>query len=101
MIDGQLCSCGRLGCAEAYIGLKAIELYSKTIRSARTVVWNGPMGKIELAACAAGTKSAAQTLVGSPAVPAGGGESAEAVEKFGLTETVSRRLDRRCLFRVG
>ena len=58
------------------------------------------MGKIEVAAFVAGTKSAAQTLVGSPAVPAGGGEWAVAVEKFGLAETVSRRLDRRCLFRV-
>jgi phosphoglycerate kinase len=72
------------------IGPKTIDLYSGIIRSAGTVVWNGPMGKFEVEAFAAGTKAVAQALADSPAVTAvGGGESAEAVEKFGLAEKVS------------
>jgi phosphoglycerate kinase len=72
------------------IGPKTIELYSDIIQKAGTVVWNGPMGKFEVEAFAAGTRAVAQAMANSPAVTAvGGGESAEAVEKFGLAEKVS------------
>jgi len=72
------------------IGPKTIELYSRIIKDAGTVVWNGPMGKFEVAAFATGTRAIAQALADSPAVTAvGGGESAEAVEKFGLADKVS------------
>ena len=48
------------------------------------------MGKFEVEAFAAGTKAVAQALADSSGVTAvGGGESAEAVEKFGLAEKVS------------
>jgi phosphoglycerate kinase len=72
------------------IGPKTIALYSQIIKDAGTVVWNGPMGKFEVEAFAAGTKGVAQALADSSGVTAvGGGESAEAIEKFGLADKVS------------
>ncbi len=72
------------------IGPQTIELYSGIIKDAGTVVWNGPMGKFEVAAFGSGTRAIAQALADSHGVTAvGGGESAEAVEKFGLADKVS------------
>jgi len=72
------------------IGPKTIELYSQIIKEAGTVVWNGPMGMFEVEAFAKGTKGVAEALAESAGVTAvGGGESAEAVEKFGFAEKVS------------
>jgi phosphoglycerate kinase len=72
------------------IGPATIAEYSSIIKGAGTVVWNGPMGMFEVELFAAGTKAIAQALADSKAVTAvGGGESAEAVEKFGLAERVS------------
>lgn len=67
------------------IGPKAIALYSDLIRKAGTVVWNGPLGKFEDEPFATGTKAVAQAMTeckGTTIV--GGGETAEAVEAFGL-----------------
>ncbi len=72
------------------IGPATIAEYSSIIKGAGTVVWNGPMGMFEVELFAAGTKEIAQALADSKGVTAvGGGESAEAVEKFGLAERVS------------
>jgi len=72
------------------IGPATIALYASVIKQAGTVVWNGPMGKFEVPAFAAGTKAIAAALAASTGVTAvGGGESAEAIEKFGLAERVT------------
>jgi phosphoglycerate kinase len=72
------------------IGPRTIAAYSAIINRAGTVVWNGPMGMFEVELFAAGTRAIAQALADSRAVTAvGGGESAEAIEKFGLADRVS------------
>ncbi len=72
------------------IGPATIADYAAIIKQAATVVWNGPMGKFEIEAFSHGTRAIAEALAASPAVTAvGGGESAEAVEKFGLASRVS------------
>jgi phosphoglycerate kinase len=72
------------------IGPATIALYQATIRQAGTVVWNGPVGKFEVEAFAQGTKAIAEAMAASRAVTVvGGGESAEAIEQFGLAERVT------------
>ena len=66
------------------IGPKTVRLFSEAIRSAGTVIWNGPMGVFEFPAFAAGTKAIAQALAESQAVTIiGGGDSAAAVQQLG------------------
>ncbi len=72
------------------IGPKTIELYAKAIAEAKTIVWNGPMGVFEMPNFAAGTKAVAQALADSSAVTViGGGDSAAAVEQFGLKDKMT------------
>lgn len=72
------------------IGPKTVKLYGDIIKSAGTVVWNGPVGKFEIPIFSIGTKGIAEAMAASPAVTAvGGGETAEAVEQFGFAEKVS------------
>jgi phosphoglycerate kinase len=72
------------------IGPETIKKYSALIKSAGTVIWNGPMGKFEDEPFRAGTKGIAEALAASPAVTVvGGGETAEAVEQFGFADKVS------------
>lgn len=67
------------------IGPKTIELYAKQIDASQTVLWNGPMGKFEDEPFQNGTRSIANAMAVAQAVTVvGGGESAEAVEQFGL-----------------
>jgi phosphoglycerate kinase len=54
------------------------------------VVWNGPLGKYEDAPYSKGTRAIAQALADSRAVTVvGGGETADAVEEFGLAERMT------------
>ncbi|HYT87146.1 MAG TPA: phosphoglycerate kinase [Gemmataceae bacterium] len=67
------------------IGPKTMTRYREEIVAARTVVWNGPMGKYEDNPYSKGTRVLAQALADAKAVTVvGGGETAEAVEEFGL-----------------
>ncbi len=66
------------------IGPKTLAKYADTIKSAGTVIWNGPVGWFEQPAFAAGTKGIAAAMADSAATTVvGGGETAEAVEQFG------------------
>lgn len=75
------------------IGPRTIELYSKRVREAKTVVWNGPMGVFELPNFAAGTDAIARALVECTAAGGvtviGGGDSAAAISRAGLADKVS------------
>ncbi len=72
------------------IGPATIAEYAGIIKQAATVVWNGPMGKFEIDAFSRGTRAVAEAMAASAGVTAvGGGESAEAIEEFGLAERVS------------
>lgn len=78
------------GCFGMDIGPKTIAKYSDIIRSAATVLWNGPMGKFEDAPFQAGTKAVAAAMAECKGVTVvGGGESAEAVEKFGFASKLT------------
>ncbi|MFT3879796.1 MAG: phosphoglycerate kinase [Gemmatales bacterium] len=67
------------------IGPKTIALYCDLIRTAGTVVWNGPLGKFEDEPFSKGTKAVAHAMTECKGVTiVGGGETAEAVEAFGL-----------------
>ena len=66
------------------IGPKTIENYKETLKSAKTIIWSGPMGVFEFDKFANGTKEIAKALSESKATTiVGGGDSAAAVEKFG------------------
>lgn len=72
------------------IGPKTIELYSNTIKSAKTVVWNGPMGVFEFEKFANGTKGVALAVAESNSVSIiGGGDSAAAVEQLGYADRMT------------
>jgi phosphoglycerate kinase len=67
------------------VGPKTIARYTAEISKAATVVWNGPLGKYEDEPYSKGTRSIAQALAASSGITVvGGGETAEAVEIFGL-----------------
>ena len=75
------------------IGPLTAETYRKEILSARTVLWNGPMGVFEIDNFAAGTMAVAQALAEATAKGAttiiGGGDSAAAIAKAGLSNEIT------------
>lgn len=72
------------------IGPKTIAAYSDVIKSAKTVVWNGPMGVFEMPPFDAGTRAVAEAIVSSGSTSIiGGGDSAAAIQEFGLAEKVT------------
>ena len=72
------------------IGPKTIELYAEAVKTAKTVVWNGPMGVFENPILAAGTKAVAAALAETDATTIiGGGDSAAAVNQLGYGDKMS------------
>ena len=72
------------------IGPETIKLYTDALRTAKTVVWNGPMGVFEMDNFAVGTKAIADCLAEIDATTViGGGDSAAAVAKFGLADKMT------------
>jgi phosphoglycerate kinase len=72
------------------IGPAAAGLYAGRVRSAATVLWNGPMGVFELAPFAAGTKALAEAVAdcaGTTVV--GGGDSVAAITQLGLADRIT------------
>ncbi len=70
------------------IGPETRKKYQEVIESSKLVIWNGPMGVFEIEAFAYGTKAVAEALAGAEDTYSviGGGDSAAAVEKFGLAD---------------
>lgn len=72
------------------IGEKTRELYADAIKSAKTVVWNGPMGVFEMSNFAAGTVAVAKALADIDATTIiGGGDSAAAVNILGFGDKMT------------
>ena len=72
------------------IGEKTIALYSECIKSAKTVVWNGPMGVFENPTLAKGTLEVAKALAETDATTViGGGDSAAAVINLGFADKMT------------
>ncbi|MDK2992834.1 MAG: hypothetical protein PWP48_2067 [Clostridiales bacterium] len=72
------------------IGPKTIEMFSKVIENAKTVVWNGPMGVFEMPAFANGTRAIAEAMSRCKGVTIiGGGDSAAAVEQLGYADKMT------------
>ncbi len=72
------------------IGPKTAELYAEAVKSAKTVVWNGPMGVFENPTLAKGTIAVAKALAETDATTIiGGGDSAAAVNQLGFADKMS------------
>lgn len=72
------------------IGPKTVELFTKELEDAKTVVWNGPVGVFEMSNFAKGTEDVCEVLAKSDATTIiGGGDSATAAQNLGFAEDFS------------
>ena len=72
------------------IGPETQKLFGDTVKSAGTVIWNGPMGVFEFDAFAKGTEAVAAAMAECPGITVvGGGDSASAIEKMGYGDKVT------------
>lgn len=72
------------------IGPQTREIFAKKVSQAKTIVWNGPLGVFEMPAFSEGTKTVGTAIANTDALKVvGGGETAEAVEKFGLADKMT------------
>ena len=87
IVDADKIPADREGCD---IGPKTMELYAEAVKTAKTVVWNGPMGVFENPTLAAGTLAVAKALAETDAVTViGGGDSAAAVNNLGYGDKMT------------
>ncbi len=87
MYDAKDMPADREGCD---IGPKTSEMFADAVKSAKTVVWNGPMGVFENPTLAAGTIAVAKALAETDATTIiGGGDSAAAVNQLGFGDKMS------------
>ena len=72
------------------IGPETAKIFAEAVKSAKTVVWNGPMGCFEMPKFAEGTKVVAEALANTEAVTIiGGGDSAAAVNQLGFGDKMT------------
>jgi phosphoglycerate kinase len=72
------------------VGPKTLELYKETLKGAKLIVWNGPVGVFEMPKFAEGTFALARMLAESGAITViGGGDSASAVKKAGVAKQMT------------
>jgi phosphoglycerate kinase len=71
------------------IGPRTAQAYAGILKSAGTIVWNGPVGVFEFDAFGGGTKAVAEAIAASPAFSiAGGGDTLAAIAKYGVTDKI-------------
>ena len=91
-VDTTVCTADQMNASKegCDIGPKTVELYADAVKTAKTVVWNGPMGVFENPTLAAGTKAVAAALAETDAITIiGGGDSAAAVNQLGYGDKMS------------
>jgi phosphoglycerate kinase len=72
------------------IGPATIQRYGKILESARTIIWNGPIGVFEIDQFGEGTRAIARAIADSRAFSlAGGGDTLAAIEKYGVEDRIS------------
>lgn len=72
------------------IGPKTAVLFAESLKKAKTIVWNGPLGAFEIDAFSHGTEVVAEAIArGSAFSVAGGGDTIAAIEKFGIEKNIS------------
>jgi phosphoglycerate kinase len=72
------------------IGPETAKKWAEKVKTAGTVLWNGPVGVFEMDRFLKGTQAIAEALASSNAVTViGGGDSAAAIAKFGLSEKMT------------
>ena len=93
-VDGDIKECGE-DVPDGYMGLdigpKSVELFKEALQGAKTVVWNGPMGVVEMEPFAKGTIAVCEALANLDGANTiiGGGDSAAAVMQLGYADKVS------------
>jgi phosphoglycerate kinase len=72
------------------IGPRTVEQYSKILKDAKTVIWNGPMGIFEMPPFDKGTVALAQAIAESGAISVvGGGDSEKAIKSAGVSDKIT------------
>lgn len=73
------------------VGPETVKLFNAEIASAKTVIWNGPMGVFEIKECAVGTFAVAEAVAANTAATTiiGGGDSVKAIKRAGVADKVT------------